>query len=76
MTDPIRDRTAEDNTHPEADERQRAIEACEHAIDALRTGDPARARALLEEAYAAVEDTRSTEASTQIQREIAWDCYD
>ena len=49
---------------------------CEHAIDALRTGDPVRAQALLAEAHATVERTQSTETDTQTQREVAWDCYD
>ena len=70
----------DDSTHPETDENedefQQAIEACEHAIDALRTGDPARAQALLAEARAAVEDGRAAEVGTQPQRETAWDCYD
>ena len=74
MTDLTRDHSVEhhDSTHPEADEHQRAIEACEHAIDVLRTGEPARTQALLEEALATVEHARSTEVGIQTQRETAW----
>ena len=76
MTDPTRDRSVEHDDHSVTDEHQRAIEACEHAIDALLTGDPARAQALLAEAQTTVERARPAEIGTQTQRETAWDCYD
>jgi hypothetical protein len=61
-------------THP--DDHQHAIEACEHATDALENGDLAYARTLLEEAHTAVERAQHDDTATQEQREIAYDCYD
>jgi len=54
---------------------QQAIEACEHAADALHGDDLSHARTLLDEARTAVERAQHDESSMQAQREAAWDCY-
>jgi hypothetical protein len=59
-----------------SDDHQQAVEACQHAIDALVNGDLARGRSLLDEARAAVERAEHDESRTQEQRETAFDCYD
>jgi hypothetical protein len=70
----------DDTHHPDAEDRsddhQQAIEACQHALDALETGDLSRGRSLLDEARAAVERAEHDDALTQEQRETAFDCYD
>ena len=66
MTNDTRD---SDGTETRPDDHQHAIEACEHATDALENGDLAYAQTLLEEAHTAVE-------SGQAYCEIAYDCYD
>jgi hypothetical protein len=63
-----------DKSHPNGTEtrpndHQRAVEACEHAVDALRNGYFTHARTLLEEAHAAVERVQSGDTPTQEQRE-------
>lgn len=58
-----------------ADAQQQAIEYCHHAADALQTGDLGRARALLADAYAAIDDA-AADTMTQTHRETGWDCYD
>ena len=71
-----------DDTHRPADvenrsdDHQQAVEACQHAADALHNGDLAHARTLLDEAVRAVERPQHDDSSIQEQREIAYDCYD
>jgi len=76
-----------DDTHHSTDaedrseDHQQAIEACQHALDALETGDLSHARLLLDEARAAVGRAEHDSASvpgytSQEQREAAFDCYD
>lgn len=77
-----------DDTHHPADaedrseDHQQAVEACQHALDALHDGDLSRARLSLDEARAAVGRAKHDDASppgyrsTQEQRETAFDCYD
>jgi hypothetical protein len=60
----------------EEDDHQQAVEACQHAADALHGGDLSRARSLLDEARAAVERAQHDESPTQEQRETAYDCYE
>jgi hypothetical protein len=67
--DDAEDRSDEDN-------HQQAVEACQHAADALANGDLARGQSLLDEAQAAVERAHHDDTPTQEQREIAFDCYD
>lgn len=70
-----------DDTHPPTDaedrsaDHQQAVEACHHAVDALHGGDLSHARALLDEAQAAVERAQHDDAE-QAYRETAYDCYD
>ena len=70
-----------DDTHHSADaedrsdDQQQAVEACQHAVDALHGDDLSRARSLLDEARAAVESAQHDE-SGQAYRETAFDCYD
>jgi hypothetical protein len=70
-----------DDTHHSADaedrsdDQQQAVEACQHALDALDGGDLSRARSLLDEARAAV-DRAQYDDSGQARRETAWDCYE
>jgi hypothetical protein len=59
--------------HP--DDHQHAVEACEHALDALHNGDLAHAHTLLDEARTAVERAQHDETE-QAYRETAYDCYD
>jgi hypothetical protein len=71
-----------DNSHHPADaedhsdDEQQAVEACQHADDALHNGDLSRARSLLDEARAAVERAEHDDTPTQEQRETAYDCYE
>ena len=70
-----------DDIHPtndaetRSDDHQRAIEACEHAADALHDGRLPHAQALLDEAQAAVERAQH-DGTEQASRETAYDCYD
>jgi hypothetical protein len=74
MTD--NDHSSDSAGIPSSDDHQQAIEASEHAIDALRTGDLSHARRVLDEARAAVERAQPNDISSQEQRETAYDCYD
>jgi predicted HTH domain antitoxin len=65
---------AEDRS--DRDDQQQAVEACQHAADALQNGDLSRGRSLLDEARAAVERADHDDTPTQEQREAAFDCYD
>ncbi len=56
-------------------DHQHAVEACEHALDALENSNLSHARDLLDEARAAVERAQHDD-SGQAQREIAYDCYE
>jgi hypothetical protein len=58
-----------------SEDHQQAVEACQHAADALSNGDLSRGRSLLDEARAAVERVQHDHTPTQEQREIAYDCY-
>ena len=73
MTDDIHHPTDPENR---SEDHQQAVEATQHAVDALSNGDLARGRSLLDEARAAVERVQHDDSSTQEQREIAYDCYD
>jgi hypothetical protein len=64
------------DTEDRSDDHQQAVEACQHAIDALSNGDLARGRSLLDEARAAVERAEHDDTPTQEQRETAYDCYE
>jgi hypothetical protein len=71
----------DDSYHPDSaedrsDDQQQAVEACQHAVDALRNGDLARGRSLLDEAARAVERAQHDDTPTQEQRETAYDCYE
>jgi hypothetical protein len=57
-----------------SNDHQQALDACEHAADALHNGDLAYARTLLDEARAAVEHAQHDD-SEQAHRETAYDCY-
>jgi hypothetical protein len=59
-----------------SDDHQQAVEACQHAADALSNGDLSRGRSLLDEARAAVERVEHETLVTQEQRETAYDCYE
>jgi len=63
------------DTENQTDDHQQAIEACQHAVDALHGGDLSRARALLDEAQVAVERAQH-DGTGQAYRETAHDCYD
>lgn len=64
------------DTEDRSKDQQQAVEACQHAVDALRSGDLSRAHSLLDEALTAVERAEHDDTGTQEQREIAFDCYD
>jgi hypothetical protein len=64
-----------DGTETNPDDHQRAVEACQHAADALSNGDLSRGRSLLDEARAAVERAQHDDTE-QSYRETAYDCYD
>lgn len=69
----------DDSHHPDdaedrSEHHQQAVEATQHALDALSNGDLARGRSLLDEAQAAVERVEHDDTPTQ-QRETAYDCY-
>ena len=64
-----------DDAENQQDDHQQAIEACEHAADALRGGDLSRARSLLDEASTAVERAQHDDTG-QTYRETAFDCYE
>jgi hypothetical protein len=71
----------DDSHHPadaedRSDDHQQAIEACQHAADALANNDLARGRSLVAEAQAAVERAEHDDTPTQEQRETAYDCYE
>jgi hypothetical protein len=72
MTDDSHQPDAEDRS----DDHQQAVEACQHAADALANGDLSRARSLLDEAVRAVERAKHDDTPTQEQRETAYDCYE
>jgi hypothetical protein len=73
MTDDIH-HPADVETRP--DDHQHAVEACEHALDALENGDNlSHAHSLLDEARAAVERAQHDDTE-QAYRETAYDCYD
>ena len=59
-----------------SDDHQQAVEACQHAADALSNGDLSCGRSLLDEARAAVERVEHNAIATQEQRETAYDCYE
>jgi hypothetical protein len=70
----------DDSYHPDSAEdrsadQQQAVEACQHALDALSNGDFSRGRSLLDEARAAVERAEHDDTE-QAYRETAYDCYD
>jgi hypothetical protein len=75
MTDDINYPTDAEGRSGKADHQQ-AVEACQHAADALHNGDLSRGRSLLDEARAAVERAEHDDTATQEQRETAFDCYD
>jgi hypothetical protein len=64
-----------DDTENRSEDQQQAVEACQHAADALANGDLSRGRSLLDEARAAVERAEHDDTPTQEQRETAYDCY-
>lgn len=70
-----------DDTHHPTDvedrsnDHQQAVEACQHAADALANGDLSRGRSLLDEAARAVERAQHDDTG-QAYRETAFDCYD
>lgn len=69
-----------DDTHPtdaedRPDDHQRAVEVCEHALDALHDDNLSYAHRLLGEARVAVERAQH-DGSEQAYRETAYDCYD
>ncbi|PSP88629.1 hypothetical protein BRC90_06850 [Halobacteriales archaeon QS_4_69_34] len=70
------DHSPDDTEALPSDDHRQAIEASEHAVDALRTGNLSHARRLLDEARTAIERAQPDDTSTQEQREIAYDCYD
>jgi uncharacterized protein Yka (UPF0111/DUF47 family) len=65
-----------DSAKDRSEDHQQAVEACQHALDALSNGDLSHARSLLDEARAAVERAGHDDTPTQEQRETAFDCYD
>jgi hypothetical protein len=64
-----------DDAEDRSDDHQQAVEACQHAVDALHGGDLSRAHALLDEERTAVERAQHDD-SEQAYRETAYDCYD
>ena len=75
MSSSSHDRRQPPPAEDRADDHQHAVEACDHAADALRNGDLTHARTLLEEARAAVERAQHDDTE-QAYRETAYDCYD
>ena len=65
-----------DNAEHRSDDQQQAVEACQHAADALSNGDLSRGRSLLDEAARATERAQHNDTPTQEQRETAYDCYE
>ena len=63
------------NENEDEDDHQHAVEASQHALDALANGDLSHAHSLLNEARAAVERAQHDDRE-QAYREIAYDCYD
>ena len=57
-----------------SNDQQQAVEACQHAADALSNGDLSRGRSLLDEAARAVERAQHDDTE-QAYRETAYDCY-
>ena len=72
MTDDVEGRLDEDE---DKDNHQQAVEACQHALDALHGGDLARAQSLLDEAQTAVEHAQH-DRPAQASRETVYDCYE
>jgi hypothetical protein len=71
----------DDSHHPDdaedrSEDHQQAVEACQHAADALSKGDLSRGRLLLDEATRAVERAEHDAIATQEQRETAYDCHE
>jgi uncharacterized protein Yka (UPF0111/DUF47 family) len=64
-----------DSAKDRSEDHQQAVEACQHAVDALSNGDLPRAHSLLDEARAAVERAEHDDSRMQEQREVAGDCY-
>ena len=58
-----------------SDSHQQAVEACQHAADALSNGDLSRGRSLLDEAARAVDRAQHDDAE-QAYRETAFDCHE
>jgi hypothetical protein len=58
-----------------SEDHQQAVEACQHAADALSNGDLSRGRSLLDEAARAVKRAQHDDTE-QAYRETAYDCYD
>ncbi|WP_435080032.1 hypothetical protein [Halococcus sp. AFM35] len=72
MTDDIHHPT---DVEDRSEDHQQAVEACQHALDALHGGDLSHARSLLDETRAAVERAQHDDAE-QAYRETAYDCYE
>ena len=64
-----------DDIDDQSNGHQQAVEACQHAADALSNGDLSRGRSLLDEAARAVERAQHNDTG-QAYRETAYDCYD
>jgi hypothetical protein len=64
-----------DDAEDRSEDHQQAVEACQHAADALSNGDLSRGRSLLDEARAAVERAEHDDTK-QAYRETAYDCYE
>ena len=64
-----------DNPENRSKDYQQAVEACQHALDALNNGDLTHARLLLDEAQAAIERAHH-DRPAQASRETAYDCYE
>jgi hypothetical protein len=63
------------NAEDRSEDHQQAVEACQHAADALSNGDLSRGRSLLDEAARAVERAQHDDTE-QAYRETAYDCYE
>ena len=64
-----------DGMDDQSNDHQQAVEASQHAADALSNGDLSRGRSLLDEAARAVERAQHNDTG-QAYRETAYDCYD
>jgi hypothetical protein len=69
------DDTPSDSLENCSADHQQAVEACEHALDALHDDNHSHAHRLLDEARVAVERVQHDE-SDQLYRKTAYDCYD